>query len=154
VTAADLDANGVIDLATANVSSDDVSVLLNQCLIPPVVTTQPQTALVDAGVDVTLSVGAVLGTPPLSYQWRKDGVPLVDGGRVLGSQTDTLTISNANPGDTDVYDVVVSNAEGQVVSDPAVIAVRDACPTDTNADGTTDLQDLLAILAEFGSTCP
>ena len=44
-------------------------------LVPPVITTPPQGATVAVGSTVTLSV-AVTGTPPLSYQWKKNGADL------------------------------------------------------------------------------
>jgi uncharacterized protein with beta-barrel porin domain len=154
VTAADLDADGDTDLATANVSSDDVSVLLNQCTVIPLITDQPTPAVVlPAGGGIAQFTVSASGEEPLTYQWRKDGVPLTDGPTISGATTPNLTVV-ATLADVGAYDVVVSSPDGQVVSDTAVIAVRDTCPSDTNADGTTDLQDLLAILGEFGSTCP
>ena len=44
-------------------------------LVPPVITTPPQGATVAVGSTVTLSVAAT-GTPPLSYQWKKNGADL------------------------------------------------------------------------------
>jgi len=155
VAIADLDTDGTLDLAVANNDSDDVSVLVNQCVVAPSISQQPAgMTLVDAGTDITLSVDVFIGTPPLSFQWRKNDAPLADDGRILGAQTDTLTISNANPGDTDTYTVVVTNAVGTITSNQAVLSVRDTCPTDTDNNGTTDLNDLLAVLSNFGDPCP
>ncbi len=44
----------------------------------------------------------------LSYQWRKGGVPLSDGGTISGSQTATLTIDPVAFDDAGSYDVVVT----------------------------------------------
>ena len=46
-----------------------------------------------AGEDAVLSVSA-FGLPPFAYQWRRDAVPLTNGGRILGTDTATLTISD------------------------------------------------------------
>ena len=40
----------------------------------------------------------------MSYQWRRNGVPLSDGGRISGTTTSTLTINAAQPADTGAYD--------------------------------------------------
>ena len=101
-----------------------------------------------------LSVEVSLGTPPLTYQWRKNGVPLVDDGRIVGSQTDTLTIMNANGNDTDSYDVVITNDFGMATSDPALVAVRPSdCAGDTDGSGVVDFGDLVSTLFLFGD-CP
>ena len=34
------------------------------------------------------------GGAPMSYQWRKDGTNLVDGGRIAGATSGCLTITN------------------------------------------------------------
>ncbi|MFN3781272.1 MAG: immunoglobulin domain-containing protein, partial [Candidatus Kapaibacteriota bacterium] len=49
------------------------------------------------------------GGTSLDYQWRKDGIALVDKGRISGSQSPTLTITNINIGDAGNYDVVLTN---------------------------------------------
>ena len=76
---------------------------------PPVITNQPLSQTVEPGTTVTFTVGAS-GTPPLRYQWRKNGVNLTDGGRVSGAQTNRLVLSNVVTNDSADYSVVVSNA--------------------------------------------
>ena len=44
---------------------------------PPVITTQPASQTVNAGANVLLTVVAT-GTPPLSYQWSKDGMTIAN----------------------------------------------------------------------------
>jgi hypothetical protein len=63
------------------------------------------------------------GTGPFTYQWLKDGVPLVDGGHVSGATTDTLVLDPAESGDTGGYAAVVSNACGPVNSREASLLV-------------------------------
>jgi len=49
------------------------------------------------------------GAPPLSYQWLKAGVSLVDGGRkISGATTPSLTISNVANKDAGSYSVLVT----------------------------------------------
>lgn len=45
----------------------------------------------------------------LVYQWRKNGVALVDGGNISGSQTQNLNINPADSNDIGNYDVIVNN---------------------------------------------
>src|SRR5208337_2813199 len=51
---------------------------------PLQITEQPQSQAAYAGDSVTFSV-ATFGALPVTYQWRRDGTNLVDGGNVLGS---------------------------------------------------------------------
>lgn len=93
--------------------------------IPPAITEQPVSQSVAAGEPVVFIVAAT-GTEPLSYQWRKDGVALADGGGISGATTATLTISAAAMADAGLYDVVVTNDCGTATSDAAGLAVRTA----------------------------
>jgi len=91
---------------------------------------------------------AVQSALPPSYQWRHDGVDLIDGFGIIGATTDTLTF-NADVAAVDVYDCVVTNDCGSVTSDPAVLAVR-VCQGDTDGSGEVDFNDLIATLFLFG----
>jgi hypothetical protein len=88
----------------------------------PVITLHPQSQTVVAGSSATLTVTAT-GPEPLTYQWRKGGADLVDGGNIAGATTATLTLSNLQLGDAGDYDVVVSNGYGTVTSDSATLTV-------------------------------
>lgn len=48
----------------------------------------------------------------LVYEWRKNYIPLVADGRIVGTSTNTLTINNILPGDEETYDVIVTGACG------------------------------------------
>ena len=81
------------------------------------------------GLDAIVGSAAVwtvhaTGYRALTYQWRKGGVPLSDGGTISGSQTATLTISTVSFSDAGSYDVVVTDACGQTTSNPAALAVE------------------------------
>ena len=59
------------------------------------------------------------GYGPLTFQWRKDGVPLADGGPISGRQTATLTIDPVAFADAGSYDVVVTDSCGSRTSNAA-----------------------------------
>jgi uncharacterized delta-60 repeat protein len=89
----------------------------------PVITSQPQPQTTAPGATVLFTVAAS-GSPPLTYQWLKDGLNLADGGRVGGATNATLIISNTAPGDSGGYSVVVSNQDGLTVSSLALLTVN------------------------------
>ncbi len=95
-------------------------------LMAPGITTQPVSQTVTAGGSVTFTVVAT-GTPAPSYQWKKGGVALTNGGNVSGATTATLALSNVTSGDAALYTVTVSNGVGTAVtSNPAVLTVNPA----------------------------
>ena len=63
------------------------------------------------------------GQTPLSYQWKKNGVNLSNGGIVSGAQTATLTLTGIGEADEASYTVGVTNAAGGVVSEAAYLLV-------------------------------
>ena len=71
------------------------------------------------------------GTGPLSYQWFKDGVA------VLNSNTQTLTFASIQATNAGLYSVVVTSALGSVTNAPAQVIVYPAgvslgfCPSVT-----------------------
>jgi len=82
----------------------------------PVITNQPQSITVPQGNPATFSVTAT-GTPPLSYQWRKNGV------NINGATNSSYTIASVVPADQGNYSVVVSNSGGSVTSNDASLTV-------------------------------
>jgi len=91
---------------------------------PPGIDTQPASLTNGAGTTAAFTVYAV-GSGPLSYQWRKDGANLADGGNVSGTATGSLSLSNVLGGDAGRYSVVISNALGSVTSAAATLTVID-----------------------------
>lgn len=89
---------------------------------PPVILSQSSQVRVPAGSNAMLNMFTV-GLPPLGFQWRKDGLPVSDGGSVSGAVTDTLVLSNAQPGDAGAYIVVMTNAFGSATSVVATVTV-------------------------------
>ena len=62
---------------------------------------------------------------------------------------------NASAGDTDSYDVTITNSFGMATSDPALVAVRsNPCTGDLNDDGALNFDDVNAFVAAFQAGCP
>ena len=80
----------------------------------PIITSAPSGGGVQLGGSATLSAGA-LGVGPLMFQWRHAGTNL------LGATGSTLILTNLQTSDLGVYDVVVSNPGGSVISAPAIL---------------------------------
>jgi gliding motility-associated-like protein len=89
----------------------------------PVITSHPSSIAQCEGSQVTFTVSAT-GTS-LTYQWRKDGINLTDGGPVTGSQISTLTINPIFASDAGSYDVVISGVcNPPVTSSPAILVIN------------------------------
>ncbi|MBK8363855.1 MAG: hypothetical protein IPL24_09260 [Bacteroidetes bacterium] len=75
----------------------------------PVIVTQPVSQEVCSGSTAIFTASATgFG---ISYQWKKNGIALADGGNVSGVNTPTLTISNADAGDASTnYTVSILSA--------------------------------------------
>jgi hypothetical protein len=76
---------------------------------PPVITSQPSDETVLAGSNAVFHVAASSSTP-LGYQWYFFNNPLTD------ATTDTLNLSDVQPGQAGSYYAVISNAAGSVTS--------------------------------------
>ncbi|MCD4798729.1 MAG: immunoglobulin domain-containing protein, partial [Methanosarcinales archaeon] len=86
---------------------------------PPVITSQPSDQSVSVGQTATFVVEAT-GTTPLNYQWRKNGAN-ISGANSTVYTTSVATLSD----DGSVFTCIVSNSEGSVTSDDAVLHVVD-----------------------------
>lgn len=83
----------------------------------PSILTQPQGQTVTEGDDVTLGV-VVTGTPPLSYQWY------FNDGAIDGETSGTLSLLDVATTQSGFYHVVVSNAQGEAISEAAELIVE------------------------------
>jgi hypothetical protein len=68
----------------------------------------------------------VAGVLPMTFQWKKGGVPLTDGGNISGSTTATLIISGVSLADAASYSVVVTGPNGTTTSASAALTVLTA----------------------------
>ncbi|PTX91565.1 immunoglobulin domain-containing protein [Opitutus sp. ER46] len=82
---------------------------------------QPVGATVVEGQSFELVVGAI-GSPPITYQWEKDGVPIPDANKR------TYRVLTATPAHAGVYRVAVTNPAGTVYSKTATVVVDPAVP--------------------------
>jgi hypothetical protein len=122
----------------------------------PVITLQPQDQNVNEGEGVVLAVG-IDNAIFFSFQWRKDGSELSDGGRFSGTATQSLVISPVESADEGAYDCVVTALLGGLcatASDAATLTVNPSanCPGDLDGDGDVDLADLAQLLGSYGMT--
>jgi uncharacterized delta-60 repeat protein len=97
---------------------------------PPTLAVQPSLTNFVGGI-VTLTVTAT-GTPPLSYQWQKDGADL------NGQTNRVLCLTLGQLADAGRYRVVVFTSGGRIESDEAVLRVLPA-PTEPGCAGSLDL---------------
>jgi hypothetical protein len=99
---------------------------------------------------VSFTAGALGAT---TFQWRRNGVPLLDGGRVSGTSTPTLTIAAALSTDNGLYSCVASNSCFGQTSADARLTLNSA---DFNGDADTgtdaDIEAFFSCLS--GSCCP
>jgi hypothetical protein len=86
----------------------------NAPAVAPFILQQPQNIRLTNAQAGSFSVVAD-GTPPLAYQWKKEGV------NISGATSSTYTIASAVIGDAGNYSVTVSNAEA-ITSSPVVTA--------------------------------
>jgi hypothetical protein len=85
--------------------------------IPPSFTLQPTSRTVLGGASFSLTVAAT-GTPPLRYQWVKNGTNL------NGATSTFLSLFNARRTNSGSYFVIVTNLGGVVTSSTAVVKVH------------------------------
>jgi hypothetical protein len=100
---------------------DDV-VYVREPVSPPLITTQPLSRTNAVGETALFTVTAT-GTPPLSYQWRRNDVTLP------GATNATLIFHNVQTDHAGSYRVVVTNIAGATTSSTAVLTVLSVPPT-------------------------
>jgi hypothetical protein len=105
----------------------------------PGITQQPSGQSAVSGGAATFIVAATSppGLEPLAYQWRKNGVNLVNGGAISGATSAILTISPVALSDNAAaFDCIVANTCGPTPSYPAGLAV-DPAPSGACCHGAT-----------------
>jgi hypothetical protein len=119
----DLSFNGAMDdvrIYARALTPKDVSALYDEAPPEaPTIVQQPRPVIAVAGSSATFSVVAG-GSVPLTYEWRKAGVPIPN------ANARTLTLTNVQPSAEADYTVRVSNTHGAPLSDPAHLTVMSA----------------------------
>ena len=101
---------GNYTVRVSNVSGAATStVAVLTVIVPPSITQQPSSRNTNVGATFTLTVAAS-GTPPFSYQWRKDGA------NIPSATLNAYTLANVIAANAGTYTVVVSNYFASVTS--------------------------------------
>jgi PA14 domain/Immunoglobulin domain/Immunoglobulin I-set domain len=109
----------VVSNSAGNVTSNNAVLTV---VIPPAITTQPANTVVQSGAWAGFSVVAS-GTAPLNYQWYKNAI------LIPGATSSTYATPPTVPGDNGAaFTVQVSNAAGNVTSNPAILTVLYVTP--------------------------
>ncbi len=111
----------VVTNAYGSVTSAVAMLTVTPATVPPAITQAPQSQTVLDGQSVAFNVIAS-GTPPLAYQWRKNGMGLP------GATTSSYTIASADLPDAGSYVVVVTNTAGAVTSTPPAVLTVNVSP--------------------------
>jgi hypothetical protein len=117
---------------------------------PPIITNQPASQNLTQYQNVTFTVTVdPASTPPLSYQWRTNGVNLVVSDRIPTVTSPTLWINDLSTNDAALYSVMVTNncaTNNVVLSSNAVLTVAPLGLdpyADPDGDGWNNLQEVL-----------
>lgn len=119
IAAADSGSAGIYQVRVSNAVGEATSAgaaLIVAAPVPPQIAVQPRPLIVATGSRVSLWVEAA-GSPPLAYQWSRDGLELP------GADGPFYEIASAAESDAGSYVVRVVNAGGSVDSEPAPVAV-------------------------------
>lgn len=104
--------------SSGSVTSSTALLTVTAPAVAPVITLQPVAQSVTAGQAATFSV-ATTGTAPLTYQWSRNGSPII--GAISSLYMTALTAAADNGSQ---FTVRVSNSAGSVVSIPATLTVK------------------------------
>jgi hypothetical protein len=100
-----------------------------------VIVTQPQAAAVTYGRTASFTATVAKGQK-LTYQWLKDGVPLVNSKRIIGANALTLSILGITTADAGAYALQISGPIGLTTTVPVSLTVLGA-PTFLQQPGPT-----------------
>jgi hypothetical protein len=110
-------------------SSSPAAATLTVSTSPPQVVTpiSPETLQQASGYPFSISVG-VGGSMPTTFQWTRNGAPLVNDSRISGANSNVLTIAAARAEDAGTYLLTMTNAYGGDVSGAATVTVVPSLP--------------------------
>ena len=96
-------------------------------VVTPAITAQPTNQALLVGMTACFSVG-VASNALMFYQWLENGTNLSDAGKISGSTTGTLTVSNVTLANVGAYSVILSNAAGVLASSNAYLTIVPSAP--------------------------
>ncbi len=126
------------------------------CLARPAFSQSPTITYACPGTDAAFAAAAV-GTPTISYRWRRNGVDLTDGptgfGSIIsGSGSAMLTITGVAAADGGSYDCIALNACGNAGTTP--VELRVTLAGDADRDGFVGLSDIALVTSNWTFTVP
>ena len=107
----------VVSNSEGDVTSDAAVLVVEPGLFAPSIVTQPADVTVIEGEVADFTVVAN-GNPSPTYQWQRDGAD------IAGETSASFSIASTETVDAGSYTVVVSNSEGDVTSEEAVLVVE------------------------------
>ena len=115
----------------------------------------PESAVKPCGANYAPNCQPAGGYGGLSYQWRKNGVPLVNGptgtGSTIVGANGNFAIGNVGLPDQGVYDCVITNCGGSAVSDPATLTVTGCCYANCTGGGGLTVADFGCFQTQFAA---
>ena len=144
VAIGDLDGDGRSDIVFANNSSATISIYQNVVGALPFIVLQPTNQTVALSNMATFTVQSV-GTQPLTYQWKKDGV------NIAGATSTNFTIISVQTNDAATYSVAVTNTYGSVISSNAMLIVLSPPTITLQPTGRTNLAGTTATFTNGAS---
>ncbi len=128
----DANSGGLYDVVVTNLLGSVTSSLAPLTLLTaPVILAQPSNQ--NAGFGSTVFFSVTANGANLTYQWRRNGVD-------LSKQTAAdLVLSNVQKANEGIYDVLVKNASGVVLSVPAVLSLPQALGISEHPQDVTNI---------------
>ena len=103
--------------------SPDLALADEALLLQPTnISAHPASQNFQLGAVTSLSIDA-LGSPPFTYQWRFNGMPLQDDVSIYGAKTPTLNFFNVSSAHAGFYQLMVSGPGGTASSTPIEVTV-------------------------------
>ncbi|WP_207917089.1 T9SS type A sorting domain-containing protein [Flavobacterium hiemivividum] len=124
----------------APVTSENAVLIVNQDIE---ITSQPIAQINCEGKNTSFSVTATGNIS--SYVWRKNGIPISNGGNISGATTPTITFTGLLLSNVGNYDVVISSPGGscsQTLSNPASLTVTPVPTATISYAGTPFCNDI------------
>jgi len=107
----------LVSNSVGSTPSASATLTVNSAVGAPTFSLHPQTPTALIGANLTFTVAAT-GTAPLTYQWRRNGLP------IAGATLATFTLTAVTPvRDNGIYQAVVTNAAGATLSAAAFVNV-------------------------------